>query len=496
MLRLVLSIALLLSFAFAQAPQAPQSPSAGRRAAAPKPAARSLLRSGPMPAYAEMTETVIWLQTTAPARVQLRYNAVPAPPPATPPPANQPPQVGAPTSGTTAPIQTTAAGDHIARVVISGLEPGTRYEYQVLINGAPVALPYKTYFQTQPIWRWRGSPPSTPPNFKFAVGSCAYINDPPYDRPGTPYGSGYEIFDAIAATEPAFMLWVGDNFYYREADWLTESAMRYRVAHNRALPELQRLLSSTHHYATWDDHDYGPNDSDSSFRLRDAALRIFSEYFPAVVYGTPELRGVFQRFEWADVEFFLLDDRYYRSPNRMPPGPDKRMLGAAQMDWLKRSLRSSNARFKIIVNGNQVLNPHSRDESFAHFPEEQRELLDFIRNARVTGVLFLSGDRHMAEIIRVDQDGMYPLFDITTSPLTAGLGSRLHPTEQNNPVRVPGTLVDKTKNFALIEVTGPRDDRRLTVRLLGPDRSELWRHEIAARELQFPQPPQPAPNSP
>ena len=87
------------------------------------------------------------------------------------------------------------------------------------------------------------------PTLRIAIGSCAYIKDPDYDRPGKGYGSDYQIFQIIAAHKPDAMLWLGDNIHYCEANWLSETAMRYRYAHGRSLPEMRELLTSTHHYA-------------------------------------------------------------------------------------------------------------------------------------------------------------------------------------------------------------------------------------------------------
>lgn len=424
----------------------------------------SLLRSGPMLGYSEMTETVVWLQTRQTADAQIRYWKQ-----------NEPKNVKFSKT-----IKTNEENDLIARFTLSQLDFGTRYDYDVFLNGKRIALDYQPSFQTQQHWRWR----TEPPVFRFAFGSCAYINDPPFDRPGKPYGSNFEIFGSIAAKKPDFMIWLGDNIYYREPDWLAESAMRYRFRQNRELPELQQLLATTHNYAIWDDHDYGPNDSDRTFRLRDAALRVFKDYWANATYGEPETAGVFGRFEWADVEFFLLDNRFYRSPEKMPNSPDKVMFGERQMRWLMESLRSSDAAFKIIVGGNQMLNQLSPVESFKQFPAEQRRLLDFIREARVEGVLFLSGDRHYTELIRLKDAQTYPLYDFTSSPLTAG-NADPYPVEENNPDRVSGTLVKGIKSFGTIEVAGTRKDRRLIMRAFDSTGKELWKHEISAAELRF-----------
>ncbi len=434
--------------------------------APPDPA--TWLRSGPMLGPASMTATTVWLQTRQPVRAQVRFW-----------------KQGKPDSARLSdPIQTAADGDHIARIELSGLELGTRYEYEIYLDGLRVARPYPLAFQTQPSWLWKSNPP-VPPSFRIAVGSCAYINDPPYDRPGEPYGGEYEIFGAIAKQKPDFMLWLGDNVYLREPDWENEAGLRYRYANDRSLPEMQALLGAAHHYAIWDDHDFGPNDSDRTYRLREQSLGVFQDYWLNPSYGTEQTPGVFTRFNWSDVDLFLLDDRYHRSPNSMPAGPDKRMFGREQMQWLKEALANSRATFKIVAAGNQILNPVVFYEGLGKFPVEQQELLDFLREARISGVVFLTGDRHHTELIRrADIPGLYPLYDFTSSPLTSRAGKLER--EADNPARVPGTWVAGARNFGILEVTGPLDDRRLTLRTLDVKGKELWNHTIKASEVSFP----------
>ncbi len=424
------------------------------------------LSSGPMLGPAEMTQTTVWLQTRRPCRAQVRWW-----------------REGTPEAARLSPsVETAAAGDHIARFELPGLEPGSRYEYEIYLDGFRLNPPAPLSFQTQAMWRYR----TDPPPFRVAIGSCAYITDAPFDRPGDPYGGDYKIFRAIAQARPDFMIWLGDNVYYREADWTTERDMRRRWAHDRALPELQPLLGAVHHYAIWDDHDFGPNDSDRTFRHRATSLRVFQDYWANPTWGLPEAPGVFTRFEWADVDFFLLDDRSHRAPNTMPAGPDKRMYGREQLQWLKESLAGSRAPFKIVAGGGQFWNPLNTFESLGQYPAEQQELYDFIREARIEGVVFLSGDRHHTELLRRQEPGMYPLYEFTSSPLTSG-GSRLE-EEAGNPARVPGTWVTGgTRNFGLLEVSGEEEARVLTLRTLDADGKELWKQEIQEAELRFTQ---------
>ncbi|MGH7493743.1 MAG: alkaline phosphatase D family protein [bacterium] len=420
------------------------------------------LRSGPMVGYAELTEASLWVQTIRPAQVQFRYWI----------------DGEANTSALSPLINTTWEGDCIARAILSRLKSGKRYGYELYLDGKLVQRPYRLSFQTQPQWQWRTDPPA----FTVALGSCAFINETEYDRPGAPYGGEYEIFTAIAAKQPDVMLWLGDNVYYREPDFYSVAFMRHRNAHARAVLEMQALLGSTHNYAIWDDHDYGPNNSDRTYSKKRDALQIFKEYWLNPAAGIEEAPGVFFSFTWADVDFFMLDDRYHRSPDRYPDLPDKVMFGKEQMRWLKEALVSSRAPFKIIAGGNQMLNPQIGDESFSAYKNEYAELLNWIKSNEVWGVLFLSGDVHRTELIRVEDPGFYPLYDYTNSPLTSGTHSpdRI----QANPAVVPGTQVAGKRNFGMLRFDGPRTDRKLVMECYDNQGKLLWKHEVKATDLR------------
>jgi len=419
---------------------------------------RAQLQSGPMVGYSDMREVLLWAQTSQPAKVKFVYwdQAQPA------------------KRFSTEEVATQKQTAFTARLVADQVLPGKKYGYELHINGKKVARPYPLEFQTQALWQWR----TDPPPFRFAFGSCAYVNEPEFDRPGTPYGSHYEIFSSIHRQKPDFMVWMGDNTYTREADWNTRTGILHRYTHTRSLPELQPLLASTHHYATWDDHDYGPNDSDRSFWLKKTSLEAFKLF-----WGNPNFifdEGVTGTFQWADVQFFLLDDRYYKSPNDNTV-VERTILGQRQFDWLIDALSSSQAAFKFMVVGGQVLNPAKVAENFSTYPEEREKLIRTITEAKIPGVIFLDGDRHHSVLSKLDRNGTYPLYDFTVSPLTAGPGRPS--ANENNSLAVPGTLVTE-HNFALAEVSGPRTDRVLKVSVMNAGGQVLWTREIKASELK------------
>jgi alkaline phosphatase D len=424
--------------------------------------AQPRLASTPMIAWVEMTEAAIWTQATEDTEIRLTFS-----------------KAGEESYSAQMVMPANQANDHIALFKLTGLEFGQEYKYTVWAGDRATA--FEGRFKTQPHWRWRIEPPT----IKFAFGSCNYDNDPPFDRPGNPYGGDHQIFDHIAAAKPDFMLWLGDNIYYREPDWMSEAAMRYRWRHNRSRPYLQQMWPNMAHYATWDDHDYGPNDSDRSYRLKETALEVFNDYFPSPVRGTEEAKGAFFKFEWGDAEFFMLDDRYHRTPNRHPNRAEAVQFGREQLNWLKDSLASSLAPFKFICSGGQMINPMVFFEAFGQAPTEQKELFDFLVEAKIEGVVFLSGDRHAGELLKVQYPGAaYPWFEFTSSPLSAGAG-RYEP-EAENPARVPGTWITRTRNFGLAEITGPRTDRALKFTATDAAGKVLWTHDIRANDLRWP----------
>jgi alkaline phosphatase D len=279
------------------------------------------------------------------------------------------------------------------------------------------------------------------------------------------------------------MLWLGDNVYFREPEWTSLEAMSARYRAYRAMPELRWLARTGSHLAIWDDHDFGPNDSDGSFTMKGAALEAFKRYWVNPSYGLPRVPGVFGMATLGDVDFFLLDNRFHRYPNRYPPTPEKAMFGAAQLEWLKQALVSSRATFKVVAAGGQLWNRANRFEAFASYPAEQKALADWLLEQKIPGVLFLTGDRHLGGLWRVERPGAYPLYEFTSSPLTAGAFANPPQEERDNPQLVPGTLVTQ-RNFGMVRVSGPRNDRALTLEAYAADGRLLWQRRIAAAELR------------
>ncbi len=421
----------------------------------------SLIRSGPMVGHVDQREANIWLQTTQPANVRIVYR-----------------DSAAPTrSYTSASARTNDAIANTVTIKLDSVEPATTYLYDVYVNDVKHALPYPTQFRTQAVWRWR---PAGPPTVRIAMGSCTYVNEERFDRPGTPYGSDYGIFTSIAAAKPDVMVWLGDNTYTREADWNSRTGFLHRYTHTRSLPELQPLLARTANYAIWDDHDYGPNDSDRGFWGKSMSLEIFKAFWANPSAGVMDKPGITTSFEIADAQFFLLDDRYYRAPNDRTDG-ERTILGEHQIQWLIDALSTSTATFKFVCVGSQFLTDNLRKECFSRMPEERQRIINEITTNRISGVIFLTGDIHATELSKLDRPGTYPLYEFTCSSLTAGSNKGIK--DQSNAYRVAGTEYG-LHNFGIATLSGPEKDRTLTITVHDANGTEVWTRSISARELR------------
>ena len=238
--------------------------------------------------------------------------------------------------------------------------------------------------------------------FSFCVGSCADLRD----------DEAESIFLHAAKEEKAFFLWLGDNLYFGKEDWQTDESMRRAYDKRFATQPVQALLQSSRQLAIYDDHDFGPNDADSSFEGRRLSARVFGEFW----LETPTQVDRYGDIRWAErygsVLMIGLDDRYHRGPL------GTHILGKGQMNWLAQTLRKhADASIVFIAIGSQVLNDAEVFENYSRFPEEREALLSLCARAGMP-VVFLTGDRHHGEISQKKVDGVI-LTEITASPLTS-----------------------------------------------------------------------------
>ena len=113
------------------------------------------------------------------------------------------------------------------------------------------------------------------------------------------------------------------------------------------------------------------------------------------------------------------------------------------------------------------------------FPEERDGLLRRIEAEDISGVVFLSGDRHSTELSAVTLSNGRKVLDYTCSALTSGTHDN---TAEANTRRVEGTMVG-VRNYGTLEFTGPRKERVMTIRTHDTEGNVLWERQFAASDL-------------
>lgn len=291
------------------------------------------------------------------------------------------------------------------------------------------------------------------PISRIAFGSCA---DQRKSQP---------IWNAVIAADPDLFVFLGDNVY---AD--TEDMDEMRTAYSMLAKHegFKKLRSACPIFATWDDHDYGVNDGGAEYPMREGAEEVFHEFF-----ATPETApsrnrpGIYDSHlfgpEGQCLQLIILDTRYFRGPlvplpERAPEGPydinsdpTATILGVAQWQWLEEEL-AKPADFRILATSIQFLPQDHRWERWENFPNERKRLLNLLANKKTGPVLFVSGDRHMGELMRLSTDDPnspgFPVYEMTTSGLTnAGGGA----AGEKNRHRISPTNFQK-RNFGTVSI--------------------------------------------
>ncbi len=259
------------------------------------------------------------------------------------------------------------------------------------------------------------------PLSRIALGSCARQDKP------------QPIWDAVVATRPQLYLSLGDNIYGDTEDM---AVMRQKYDLLAALPGWKKLRATCPLLATWDDHDFGVNDGGADFPKKDESQQLFLDFF-GVAKDSPrrKQKGVYhaETFGPEDkrVQVIMLDTRYFRSPlkRKVPktpfgvgpyePSSDTKatILGEAQWTWLEAQLKVP-AKVRIIASSVQVVAQDHGWEKWYNFPHERERLYKLLADTKAAGVIFVSGDRHLAELSVMDGGLGYPVYDLTSSGLT------------------------------------------------------------------------------
>jgi alkaline phosphatase D len=296
---------------------------------------------------------------------------------------------------------------------------------------------------------------------------------------------GMRIYEAMRRVGPDFFIHCGDTIYadnpmrpevtlpdgsvWRNAG-LDQVPAKLKVAetldefranyvYNLLDDNVRRFNAEVPQVWTWDDHEVTNNWSDSKDLSADArysekrvpllvanATRAFLEYAPLRWHGQDENERIYRKLSYGpDLDVFVIDMRSYRaanSDNRQPaPGPETALLGAAQIEWLKRALDRSHATWKVIASdmpiglvvgdGRDAFGrPRFEAVANGNGPVLGREfeiadILRFIKRERIDNVVWLTADVHYCaahyyDPARAQFQDFAPFWEFVAGPLNAG----------------------------------------------------------------------------
>lgn len=314
----------------------------------------------------------------------------------------------------------------------------------------------------------------------IALGSCHDQNIPKMTIPLL--GVGKDIWTVIRESRPDMLVLLGDNVYAKTTDMTVMRAAYDKLEADDSFLQLRRKIPIV---ATWDDNDYGYSDVGAEYPKKSQSQALFLEFFgvpklsprwaregvyDAVVYGKPGAR----------TQIILLDTRYFRDPlvkraADAPPPPSDRsgpyvpttdtsstILGETQWKWLAEQLQIP-AEVRIIASSIQVISEEHGYEKWANFPHERQRLFNLLRDSKAQNVIFISGDRHHAEISKLEGVLDYPLYDVTSSSLNK---PRLF-TVETNKHRV-GAMYFQS-NFGMLNLEWESDPPCVEMSIRGSD---------------------------
>lgn len=312
---------------------------------------------------------------------------------------------------------------------------------------------------------------------RIVFGSCMHQSQP---KP---------VLDVAMASAPELFVFLGDNIYGDTDDMAVLESKYDELA---ASPELQRVRNAVPTIATWDDHDYGRDDAGAEYPYKAQSKALFADFWQEPTDSPRRTReGLYTSYLFDEgagtVQVILLDTRWFRDsldPNTgagknayQPTGDTTRtMLGDDQWAWLEAELAQA-ADVRIVGTSIQFGHEYNGWESWTNMPHERQRLVDVLRASRAEVTVFISGDAHWAELSRLDADGGYPLYDLTSSGITEEW-----PVIADNANRVGAPVAEN--NYGFVEITWRDDDDVMALGIVDVNGVERIRHQVAASELR------------
>ena len=291
----------------------------------------------------------------------------------------------------------TETEDWCLRWEVNDLKANTKYQYRIRRGFETIWEGDSFYFHTAPR-------KDLPAEVSLVFGSCASSE---------PSSIWHRIRDEGADG----VVLLGDTPYIDVTD-----LDRVRDAYRRfsSIPPLAETFRSLPFWGTWDDHDFGRNDSDGTLPGKEHSRRGFVNYRANPTFGQDN-QGMYTKFRYGPVEVFLLDTRWFARTEPSWADPDKpTLLGKRQWEWLQAGLLASDASFKILACG-MIWDDKKNSESddWGTYMHERQAIQSWLGKNQIEGVVLIGGDIHVSRLLKYktkDQVG-YPLYQFISSPM-------------------------------------------------------------------------------
>jgi alkaline phosphatase D len=162
----------------------------------------------------------------------------------------------------------------------------------------------------------------------------------------------------------------------------------------------------------------------------------------------------YRTFRWGrDLQIWLTDGRDFRSPNNAPDGPQKTIWGADQKAWFFRTVKASDATWKVLISPTPLVGPDRKNKNDNHsnagFQHEGDEIRAWLKANVPDNFFIICGDRHWQYHSVHPQTGLHE-FSVGAASDEHASGSPGHQPEYHHFHRVKGGFLSTT-----IKRTGP-----------------------------------------
>lgn len=228
------------------------------------------------------------------------------------------------------------------------------------------------------------------------------------------------LWDNLKSHKPDYLFMLGDNVYadiFKDYVEITEDHLWNRYFRSLRVFKVFQQEELTPVLAIWDDHDYGKNNSDSSYEKKDFTLFLFRTFFNQNK-NTSFLKqgpGTSFAFTIKKQHFIFLDARSFRSPNNSREGT---YFSDEQVKWVKEQFSLHPEDHFWLISGSQWFGTADQDESFeVNHPENVYRFIDDIGITKYN-VQLISGDSHFSEIKKIPLPEK-TIYEITSSAMHA-----------------------------------------------------------------------------